>query len=124
PNGQGENYFLCRTINHSCLPQQSPTDPGSRFSGTGNITAEPGFMDYAGGNFRLQSNSPCINSGRNSLVVGTTDFDGLPRIAGGTVDIGAYEFQNPATLVSIAWLQKYGLAADGSADFTDADGDR
>ena len=39
------------------------------------------------------------------------------------MDIGAYEFQSPQSLISCAWLQEYNLSTDGSADFTDADGE-
>lgn len=92
-------------------------------NGFGNITNEPLFVNLSGEDFHLQTNSPCINSGNNAAVTGTMDFDANPRIAGGTVDIGAYEFQSPASTLSYAWLQQYGLATDGSADNLDADGD-
>jgi hypothetical protein len=91
--------------------------------GANNFTNAPLFMNLNGADFHLQSNSPCINSGDNHFVSNTVDLDGNPRIRGGTVDLGAYEFQNPASAISYAWLQQYGVPTDGSSDFADFDGD-
>jgi hypothetical protein len=92
-------------------------------AGAGNFTNEPGFLNLDAGDFHLQTNSPCINAGLNSAVAGPIDLDGNPRISGGAVDLGAYEFPNPASIISYAWLQHYGLPTDGSADSLDSDGD-
>jgi hypothetical protein len=62
--------------------------------------ADPLFVDLAAGNLRLQPNSPCINAGNNSYVTNATDLDGNPRISGGTVDIGAYEYQWPQLTIA------------------------
>ena len=44
--------------------------------------------------FTLSATSSAINAGDNSLISGyTTDLLGNPRIVGGTVDMGAYEFE-------------------------------
>ena len=57
------------------------------------ITNNPEFVDAAFGNYRLESFSPCIDAGTNmSWMTGDTDLDGNPRIIGGIVDMGAYEF--------------------------------
>jgi hypothetical protein len=92
-------------------------------NGFGNITNEPGFVSLANADYHLQTTSPAINSGNNAAVVGTFDLDGNARIVGGTVDIGAYEYQAPASIISYAWLQRYGLTTDGTADNQDLDGD-
>ncbi len=92
-------------------------------SGAGNITNAPQFVDFAGGDLRLQSNSPCINAGLNSGAPGPMDLDCNPRIVSGTIDMGAYEYQGQGSLISYAWLQQYEFPTDGSADFADADSD-
>ena len=104
------------TLIYSCTAPMPP-------AGAGNFTNEPLFVSLLGGDFHLQSSSPCINSGNNAAVFGPTELDGNSRIVGGTVDMGAYEFQEPLSLISQAWLQQYGLATDGSADLLDPDGD-
>jgi hypothetical protein len=89
-------------------------------AGTGNINADPEFVqnaDPANSNFgdlHLQASSPCINVGRNaSIPVGvTTDFDGNNRIIGNIVDMGAFE--NIAPTVYVDYLATAGTN-DGSS---------
>jgi hypothetical protein len=122
PTGANYAFYDYGNINYCCTTPQ-PTN------GFGNITNAPLFVDTNGwANLRLQSNSPSINAGNNSYLTNSYftnyfDLDGNPRIVGGTVDIGAYEYQTPTSIISHAWLQQYGLPTDGSADFADPDHD-
>jgi hypothetical protein len=108
----GSNNIGTKFVNCCTIPNLSG----------GGITNEPLFENLTGGDYHLQSSSPCINAGNNSYVSATNDLDGNPRIVGGTVDVGAYEYQTPTSIISYAWLQQYGLPTNGSADFADLDG--
>lgn len=78
-------------------------------------------MNLAGGDYHLQANSPCVNGGRNFYATNSVDLDGRLRIQGGTLDIGAYEYQTPSSVLAYAWAQQYGLPTDGSSDYVDLD---
>jgi len=92
PNGTTEgNYNTAAAggapspvFNHSCA---SP-DPGGANTGD-----NPMFVNNTG-NFRLRPGSPCIDTGDNTLATWPLDLDGKPRVLGGTVEMGAYEFNN------------------------------
>lgn len=45
--------------------------------------------------WKLQSGSPCIDSGSPSTILSQYDIEGNPRISHCIVDIGAYEYQLP-----------------------------
>ncbi len=99
---QEQPNYTGLTLNHCCA-WPAPTH------GLGNITAEPLFLNRLGGNFRLQSSSPCINAGLNLYAPGLTDLDGNPRVMGGTADMGAYEVPGDALK-----LYSSQVAADGT----------
>jgi hypothetical protein len=65
--------------------QSTGNDRHSRFS-------DPRFVDPAGKDFHLRSDSPAIAAGTNAgLPVGEKDLDGLPRLKSGGIDIGCYQ---------------------------------
>jgi hypothetical protein len=68
-------------------------EPGNTLNwGSGMIDSDPMFVDPAMGDFHLTFLSPCRGSGDNSTVAKLHDFEGDPRVAYGTVDMGADEF--------------------------------
>jgi len=61
----------------------------------GNIDPQdPGFVDAAGGDFRLLFGSPLRNGGVGGYEYGSLDFDGNPRLNDSQYDIGAFENQD------------------------------
>ena len=83
-------------------------------SENGCIIDDPKFVDPANGDFRLQTDSPCVNKGLNADWMTTNEVDpvtgkrkkvldlaGLPRLSSRInpiVDIGCYEVQIPSGL--------------------------
>jgi hypothetical protein len=94
--------------------------------GGNNLDVDPQFVSSS--NLRLQSTSPAINKGNNNVTNPTlpaTDLDGNPRVQGGTVDMGAYEFQPPnntaPTINAVAVTRTAGAAASNSQIATVSD---
>jgi hypothetical protein len=80
-----------------------------------NITNEPAFRDRLGGDLRLRPDSPCIDTGDDSVVqAGWLDLDGQPHILGNHVDMGAYEFSGAFV---VDGLNPPGFRADGVFGF-------
>lgn len=59
------------------------------------IDDDPLFADAANNDFHLSAESPCRNAGdpnTNPDVMNGLDLDRMPRVSGGMIDLGAYEF--------------------------------
>jgi hypothetical protein len=126
----GGGIYNCNATNSIVYYNTAPTSPNIAGTisesnccfgqdvtgGSGFFTNAPLFVNLAAGDFHLQSNSPCINAGNNRYTNTTTDLDGNPRVVGGTVDIGAYEYQSPVSMVSYQWLGQYGLPIAANTD--------
>jgi parallel beta-helix repeat protein/predicted outer membrane repeat protein len=84
--------------NVSSMPAVGHSDIQGGYTGTGNIDADPLFLDPVNGDLHLRLGSPCIDAGLNpALNLPDTDFEGDPRILDGngdgtaTVDMGVDE---------------------------------
>jgi parallel beta-helix repeat protein len=60
----------------------------------GNISEDPHFVSGKLRNYQLEAGSPAINAGNNNAPdLPRKDLAKNPRVVGGTVDMGAYEYQ-------------------------------
>ena len=74
--------------------------------------ADPGFVDASASNFRLVYASGLINAGEDDTDrTGALDLDGNARMAGDTVDIGAYEY--PYFALTVAAFEHATLILNG-----------
>jgi hypothetical protein len=65
-------------------------ESGNGFTGAGNTTGDPLYVNRAGGNFRVNTGSPAIGSAATGYPLGR-DMDDVQRPQGGAPDRGAYE---------------------------------
>ncbi|HEX4118984.1 MAG TPA: Ig-like domain-containing protein [Verrucomicrobiae bacterium] len=74
----------------------------NQFAGNANLDLDPLFLDPGGDDFQLPDYSPAVNAGSNVFINGvTTDFLGQPRVSGGVVDLGPFEFQGAASITGV-----------------------
>ena len=83
------------TVAANCTYGNSPSAYYGISASGAAVEANPLYMDSGSGNYRLQSGSPCLAAGSTSVLPSGRSFDlqGLPRVVGGAVDMGAYETQ-------------------------------
>lgn len=88
-----------------------------------NIVADPQFVNASAGDFHLQSTSPAIDHGQNSVLqvfqtltglTLSTDFDGNPRVLATnspvcTIDMGVYEYPGALSACSTTETLKSSL---------------
>lgn len=73
------------------------------YAGTGNVNADPRFVDEVGGDLHLAVGSPCLGAGDpGASSVPSTDFEGDAR--GGAIDLGAD--QRAARIYAVGTLER------------------
>lgn len=111
-----------------------PCEPGTLHIDHSDFATTSGTIDDAGGNvhgdplfasasdFHLQRGSPAIDAGLATTNTGTTDVAAAPRVVGAAVDMGAYEFQGGAPLVTtgvVTAVSATGATLNGTVDSGD-----
>lgn len=70
------------------------------YPGVGNLDVNPQFEDAPNGDLRLSCSSPLLNKGENVYAPSEPDINGVSRIMGDTVDMGAFEFDGDPNVSS------------------------
>ena len=87
------------SVNYCLIQNTTP-------AGTGNLNGSsagnaPQFIDTANGNYQLASASTSVDKGNNAsystygMLASDVDNAGNPRLSNTTIDLGAFEYQNP-----------------------------
>lgn len=86
-NSIARNNIIFNNVNNNSI--------GSGFTADHNLMTDPNFVNAADGDFHLKTGSSAINAGISDGAP-ETDFDGVARPVGGSVDIGAFEYGGSA----------------------------
>ncbi|MCB1071275.1 MAG: hypothetical protein KDL31_13055, partial [Kiritimatiellae bacterium] len=89
-------------------------------AGTGNIVGPPQFLSAS--DYRQTAGSPGVDTGNNADAAGAYDLDRSPRIANGTVDMGAYEYFIQPSTGYWAWAASIQNGMTNPADNATGDG--
>jgi hypothetical protein len=82
-----DNVYQLNFHSHLCVPDGSVT-------GNGSISNAPAFVNAAGGDYSLQSSSPCIDAADYFRSHFNQDLAGNRRVSGPATDMGCYEYQS------------------------------
>ena len=93
-NAQGEGIEQVFNDGTRTVINQSIVEGG--YEGTNIIDADPLFANPQAGDLSLTAGSPAINVGTLEAVFQQTDIAGFDRVVGEAIDLGAYEYFNPA----------------------------
>jgi hypothetical protein len=93
PDGTPATFDLHATNVTDLVDNAIVAATGTPRSETGTIDADPRFVDAAQGDYHLAVDSPLIDAGTDTPAGGAAEFDldGVTRIEGAHIDIGAYE---------------------------------
>ncbi|MCO5248596.1 MAG: right-handed parallel beta-helix repeat-containing protein [Chitinophagales bacterium] len=107
--GEFYNYYPTSTIKNSIIWGNGVNTSGITANNSliqdfndnnnGNLpgNTDPLFSNATNQDYSLTACSPAVNAGSDDTTgfnLPLTDLSGLPRISGGRIDLGAYEFQN------------------------------
>jgi len=96
PGGDRPEEDIAGDVKPSQVRYSRTSTPG--FAGiNGNISSDPMFKSIAKGNYRLKTNSLCINAGLNKYSP-DRDIAFVPRPQEGEVDMGCYEHVEKGTI--------------------------
>ncbi|MGA1864103.1 MAG: right-handed parallel beta-helix repeat-containing protein [bacterium] len=77
------------------IPVATYSDIQGGYTGVGNINNDPLFLQTEIGNYYLDPNSPCIDTGDPNDPSVNKDKAGIIRPQGAAIDMGAYEYVDP-----------------------------
>lgn len=102
---------------YGVVPDITYSDVKFGMPGTGNMSADPLFLDAAAGNLELSPESPCVDVG-SGVNFPEVDLLGISRLQCLGVDMGAYECAGPCDVPR--WAPIPGLFNTGVDDLGNA----